>query len=98
MHSCLQGYFGHQMETSLPIARFRFIGKQDVVKVPEGGPRYDTVGLIVNVFMTNHSLLIYIHCVWYELRFILLNLPTSCIVSQLFHLPEFLLTDFHAEC
>jgi hypothetical protein len=35
------------METSLSIAGFKFIGKQNVVKVP-GGPRYDTtVGLIV---------------------------------------------------
>ena len=87
------------METSLSIAEFKFIGKQNVVKIPEGGPRYDTtVSLIVNIFMTNHSVLIYdIHCVWYELHFILLNLSTSCIVSQLFHLPEFLLTDFNVE-
>jgi hypothetical protein len=56
IRSCLQGYFGHQMKTSLSIAGFKFIGKQNVVKVPEGGPRYDTtIGLIVNIFMTNHS-------------------------------------------
>ena len=53
------------MEMSLSIAGFKLIGKQNVVKVPEGGPRYDTtVGLVVNIFMTNHSVLIYyIHCV-----------------------------------
>jgi len=50
------------MEMSLSIAGFKLIGKQNV---PEGGPRYDTtVGLVVNIFMTNHSVLIYyIHCV-----------------------------------
>jgi len=53
------------METSLSIDGFKFIGKQNVVKIPEVGPRYDTtVGLIVNIFMTNHLVLIfYIHCV-----------------------------------
>jgi hypothetical protein len=53
------------METALPIAGFKFIGKQNVVKVAEGGPRYDTtIGLIVNICMTNHLVLIYyIHCV-----------------------------------
>jgi hypothetical protein len=101
IRSCLRGNFWS------PSGNITFrcwiqilLGKQTVVEVPEGGPRYDTtVGLIVNIFMTNYSVLIYyFHCVWYKLHFILLNLSTLCIISQLFHLPEFLLTDFHAEC
>jgi hypothetical protein len=50
------------METSLSFAGFKFIGKQNVVKVPEGDPRYDTkTGLLVNIIMTNNLELI--HCV-----------------------------------
>ena len=37
-YSCLQGYFGHQKETSLYIEGLKFIGKQYVVKAPESGP------------------------------------------------------------
>jgi hypothetical protein len=34
--------FGQRVETSLSVAGFKFIGKRDVVNVPEGGSRYDT--------------------------------------------------------
>jgi hypothetical protein len=34
--------FGQQVETSLSVAGFKFLGKRNIANVPEGGYRFDT--------------------------------------------------------